>query len=157
MLTESRGVQKETAGLWVTTYWGSIGVGRVLFGFIVDRIGIDRLIRMSLLTSLAGAVLFALNFHGPVSAIALALTGLGLAPIYPCMMTRTPQRLGKSFAAHAIGFQVGAAMLGAAAMPALSGFLAQKLSLETIGIAAVVMAVVLFALHECVLFRTREA
>lgn len=156
LLTESRGIQKETAGLWVTIYWGSIGAGRILFGFVVERLGIDKLIRLSLLTSVAGAGLFALNLSGAISAIALALAGLGLAAIYPCMMTRTPQRLGKALAAHAIGFQVSAAMLGAAALPSLSGLFAQQLGLEVVAAVAVGMALMLFLLHECLLLRTPE-
>jgi fucose permease len=156
VLTESRGIPTETAGFWVTVYWGSIGVGRILFGFIVDRLGIDRLIRWSLLTSLAGTTLFAANLSPVVSALSLALAGLGLAAIFPCMMTRTPQRLGKAIAAHAIGFQVSAAMLGAAALPSLSGVLAQRVGLHAVAGAAVGMATVLFLLHESLLLRDRR-
>ncbi|RYD64885.1 MAG: MFS transporter, partial [Verrucomicrobiaceae bacterium] len=154
LLTESRSIEKETAGLWVTIYWASIGVGRVFFGFVVDRLGIDRLIRLSLFTTVVGTILFALNLSPVLSAVSLALAGLGLAAIYPCMMTRTPQRLGKALAAHAIGFQVSGAMLGAAALPSLTGFLAQRFGLETIAAAAVGMAVVLYLLHESLLFRS---
>jgi fucose permease len=157
VLTENRGIERETAGLWVTIYWGSIGVGRILFGFIVDRLGIDRLIRLSLLTALCGTALFAANISAPVSAVALALAGLGLAAIYPCMMTRTPQRLGKKLAAHAIGFQVSAAMLGAAALPSLSGVLAQRVGLGAVTSAAVAMALLVFLLHEVLLLRDRVA
>jgi fucose permease len=156
VLTESRAIARETAGLWVTIYWGSIGVGRVLFGFIVEWLGIDRLIRLSLLAALAGAVLFAIDFSPVASVIALALIGLGLAAVFPCLMTQTPRRLGKAMAAHAIGFQVGAAMLGAAALPSLSGVLAQQFGLETIAPAAVVMALLLLLLNETVLLRGRS-
>jgi fucose permease len=156
VLTESRGVQKETAGLWVTIYWGSIAVGRVLLGFVVDRLGIDKLIRLSLLTALAGTTLFALKLSPATSGLALALAGLGLASIFPCMMTRTPQRLGKALAAHAIGFQVSAAMLGAASLPSLSGLFAQRLGLNSVTTATVVMAAALFLLHESVLVRDRQ-
>lgn len=148
ILTESRHVAKDTAGLWVTLYWGSIGVGRVLFGFVVEKLGIDRLLRLSMFAAVLGTVLFVANLSGAVSAAALALAGLGLAAIFPCLMTRTPQRLGTARAAHAIGFQVSAAMIGAAALPSVSGLLAQRLGLEVVPVAAVVMAAALFALHE---------
>ena len=58
LLTESRHVPKEMAGTWVTLYWASIGVGRLLFGLVVDRLGIDRLLRLSTLTSVLGTGLF---------------------------------------------------------------------------------------------------
>jgi fucose permease len=59
-------------------------------------------------------------------------------------------------AVHAIGFQVGAAMLGAAALPSLSGMLAQHFGLETIARAAVVMAFLVIMLNESVLARGRS-
>jgi fucose permease len=154
ILTESRGIEKELAGLWVTIFWASIAAGRILFGFIVDRLGIDRLLRISTVIIVAGTALFALNFSNAISAFALGLTGLGLAPIYPCMMTRTPQRLGKSLAAHVIGFQVSAAMLGAAAIPSACGWLAQRAGLFVIAVAAVGMALAVALLHETILLRS---
>ncbi|MHA3772439.1 MFS transporter [Verrucomicrobiota bacterium sgz303538] len=153
VLTESRGIDKEVAGLWVTAYWASIGVGRVLFGFVVERVGIDRLLRFSTITAVVGTALFAWRGSGVLTFVGLVLVGLALAPIYPCMMTRTPQRLGKALSAHAIGFQVSAAMIGAAALPGISGLLAQRYGLEQVAVAAVGMAVALWGLHESLLWR----
>lgn len=155
LLAESRRVQAESAGLFVTTYWASIGVGRVLFGMAAERLGIDRLIRLSTLMALVGTILLASNRSELLSAAALALIGLGLAAIYPSMMMRTPQRLGTSLSAHAIGFQVSAAMLGTAALPSLIGLLAEKFGLESVAGAAVGMAVVLVLLHEALLIPSR--
>ena len=156
LLTESRNIVEETAGAWVTVYWGSIGVGRILFGSFVERVGIDRLLRMSTLTTALGTVLIALDLGGPVTGLALALAGLGLAAIYPCMMSRTPKRLGTSFTSHAIGFQVSAATLGAAALPSLTGYLAERLGLETLAAAPVAMSLMLLLLHESLLLPSRK-
>jgi len=152
LLTEWRSVPKQTAGAWVAIYWASICAGRILFGYLVDRIGIDRLLRLSTVTSLLGTLLFALNLPGPVSGLALSLAGLGLAAIYPCMMARTPQRLGKAVAVHAIGYQVSAATLGAAALPSFTGYLAERFGLETtLATGAVGMALIVLLLHESLL------
>jgi fucose permease len=156
LLTESRNVPAESAGMWVTAYWASIGVGRVVFGTVAERIGIDRLLRFSTLTAVLGTVLLASTRSEPVSAVALALTGLGLAAIYPSMMTRTPQRLGNALSAHAIGFQVSAAVVGTAALPSLSGFLAEQFGMEAAAAAAVGMALMLLLLHEALLIPSRR-
>jgi fucose permease len=153
ILTEARHVPRDTAGLWVTTYWGSIAAGRILFGFVVDRIGIDRLLRWSMVTAFVGTGLFAWNLSATISGIAMAITGLGLAPIYPCMMSRTPQRLGKAMAAHAIGLQVSTAMLGVAALPSLCGLLAQRFGVATVAGATMGIALVVTLLHESLLAR----
>src|SRR4029078_1391084 len=148
LLTEARHIDVKTAGVWVTMYWGSIGVGRIFFGLVVERIGIDRLIRASTLTALLGAVIVVTMRSPLVTVAALVLIGLALAPIYPSMMTRTPQRLGAATAVPAIGFQVAAAMLGAAVLPSLTGLLAELKGLESIPFAAAAMATALLLLHE---------
>ena len=153
LLTESRHIDVKTAGVWVTMYWGSIGAGRIFFGLVVERIGIDRLIRASTFTALLGAVIVVTMRSPLVTVAALVLIGLALAPIYPSMMTRTPQRLGAATAVHAIGFQVAAAMLGAAVLPSLTGLLAELKGLESISFTAAAMATALLLLHEALLRR----
>jgi fucose permease len=157
VLTESRHVGRGLAGVWVTTYWASILAGRIVFGFVVDRVGIDTLVRFSTVAAVAGTALFAWNPLPNLTPMALGLAGLGLAAIYPSLMTRTPQRLGKEIAAHAIGFQVGAAMLGAAALPSLTGLVAQHIGLNFVAATLLVMAVGVFLLHELVVVTTARA
>jgi fucose permease len=151
VLTESRGMPTASAGLWVTAYWASIAVGRVLFGFVIEPIGVDRLLRGVMVLALIGGALFVMPGAGTFSLIGLVLIGLALAPVFPCMMSRTPQRLGPAVAPHAIGFQVAAAMIGAALLPALCGMLASRVSLESIPVAVLCMAAALFLLHELLL------
>ena len=148
VLTESRGVRPDTAGMAVGAYWGAIGVGRVVSGLIADRVGIDRLLRYCLLGAGCGALLFAARLHLQATFLGLSLIGLGLAPVFPCLMSRTPRRLGPEISGHAIGFQVGAAMLGAAAVPGTLGVMAGIVGLEAVPVGAVVLFVILFLLHE---------
>lgn len=157
VLTESRGVNAGAAGVAVGLYWGSIGIGRLGFGIVAERIGLDRLLRVCLLVSLGGAVLFALPLPASVSFAGLILVGIGFAPVYPCLMTRTPQRLGVALSAHAIGFQVGAAMVGVAAIPGLLGLVAQSAGLEAITLGTALLAAGLWLLHEVLVSLTHRA
>jgi fucose permease len=156
LLTESRGVSTETAGVLVGVYYGSIAAGRIVFGFIAQRVGLDRLVRLSTLGGIVGAACLAVGSL-PVAALGLVVLGLGLASIFPTLMTRTPQRLGRAQAAHAIGFQVSAAMLGAATLPSLTGVAAQTMGLEAIGRCDLAIAAAIFVMHELLLLRTRSA
>lgn len=148
LLTEGRGLGERTAGVFVFLYYGSIALGRVAFGPIAERVGLDRLVRLSTLAAVIGAAGFAFAPHPVVAAGGLVVLGLGLASVFPTLMTRTPQRLGARLAAHAIGFQVSAAMLGAAILPSLTGFAAERWGLEAIGGCDVAIAVALFLIHE---------
>lgn len=155
LLTESRGVSQETAGMLVGVYYGSIAAGRVLFGFIAQRVGLDRLVRLSTLAAMIGAACLAFG-PLPVATFGLVVLGLGLAPIFPTLMTRTPQRLGRAQAAHAVGFQVSAAMLGSAVLPTLTGVAAEQMGLEAIGICDLAIAGGIFLTHELLLARSRS-
>jgi fucose permease len=156
LLTESRGFSVETAGLIASGYFGAILCGRIALGAVADKVGVDRLVRISLAAAAAGAALFAQPSWPLLSIVGLALLGLGLAPIFPCLMSRTPARLGRGLAAHAVGFQVSAATIGAATWPALAGLIAERTSLEAISVLGVVLAATLAALHEVLLIVGRR-
>jgi hypothetical protein len=74
------------------------------------------------------------------------------APLLPLgtevSATDTPRRVGSRYATHAIGFQVSAAYLGAAAIPGAVGVAATWHGGDVIGLALVVVAVAVLALYE---------
>jgi len=153
VLTKSRHVSPGLAGVMVGVYFGAIGAGRILFGAVADRIGVDRLVRFAMLGALVGTMMFAWGRPVELSYFGLALTGLGLAPIFPCLIVRTPQRLKSDLATMAIGFQVSAAMVGVVAIPGLTGVGVQFGGLEVMGLVSVIAAALMFATHECLLRR----
>lgn len=152
LLTESRGVRADVAGVLAGSYYAAIGVGRVLTGVISARFGLDRILRVSMLMALAGATMFAMR----VSNLGLTLVGLGLAPVFPCLMSMTPHRLGAANATHAVGFQVSAGMVGAALVPGLAGLLAEAWGLEVVARFAVLLAILLFGTHELLVYAVRR-
>lgn len=146
VLTEARGVPPTVAGTWVSLYWASLLAGRVLLGFIVEWVGSVRLLRLSTVAAVAGALLIALP-QAP-AALGLAVLGFALAPIFPGLMTETPRRIGVDAAAHAVGFQVSAATVGVAVVPSVAGLLGEWFGLAAIPPLVVLCAVVLLVLHE---------
>lgn len=126
VLVEVRSLPPATAAVCVAAYYGSITGGRVLAGVVVDRWGNRRMVRGGLLLAVTGAVLFAVGGPAWLSVVALAMTGLGFAPIYPCLMHEVPRRFAPGSVATVIGRQSGAAYLGAASMPAAAGILAEQ-------------------------------
>jgi fucose permease len=154
VLRESRGLDVEAAGAWTAAYWGSIGASRVVLGFAIDRVGPDRLLRIATAAALAGALAFAAS-DGLPGRMGLLVLGASLAPMYPTLMARTPDRLGPAVTPHAVGFQVTAATLGTAAAPSALGLLAAQAGVDVIGGAVAAVALLLVLLHEAVLSATR--
>jgi fucose permease len=148
LLTLGRGVSETTAGLIVTSYWGSLMIGRVLFGFVANRVPLIKTLRLCLMGSLVGAVLFWLDLSLPLSVAGLMMIGFFFAPVFASLISLTPARVGSTHANSAIGFQIAAAGLGGATLTALVGVLSSSFGLEVIGLAIVVASMLLLVLYE---------
>ncbi|MBC6907219.1 MFS transporter [Saccharophagus sp. K07] len=148
VLTLGRGVPATTAGFIVSLYWGSLMVGRILFGFIANRVPLIATLRLCIIGSIIGALLFWLDLSLAFSVIGLMMIGFFFAPIFASLISLTPKRVGEDHANSAIGFQVAAAALGAASLTGLAGILARILGLEIIGLAIFVAAILLLVFYE---------
>lgn len=148
LLTLSRDVPATTAGLYVSLYWGSLMVGRVLFGGVANRVLLIPTLRLCLMASVAGALLLWLEPTRALSLVGLMLIGFAFAPIFASLISLTPRRVGAAHANSAIGFQIAAAGLGGATLTALIGVLTRVAGLEVIGLCLVIAAVLLLLSYE---------
>ncbi len=131
VLSEARGLATEAAGVWTGLYWSGLFGGRLAVGFVADRLGTETLIAVGTAGVVAAAVAFwALPLAG--GAPALVLLGLAAAPVFPMMMARTAARFPLALARRLFGLQVSAAMLGAVALPAAAGALADLQGLAAV-------------------------
>jgi len=150
LFTEARSVAPSTAGFWVSIYWGSLTVGRIVFGIVADRLRIVSLLRGCMLGVILGSAFVWWNVTDTLGFLGLALIGFSVAPLFPSMVSDTPKRLGAAHAPNAIGFQVSAASLGIAILPGLAGVLAENLGLEVIGPFLLIVSTAMFLLHETI-------
>jgi fucose permease len=146
VMTESRGVSLASAGTWVAIYWGSLAFGRAVFGFLVERFSVDLLLRFCLIVVVIGVVLFNINITPSTSYLGLVLVGFCAAPIFPCMISQTVIRVGKSYSTHAIGFQVSAAVMGGMTLPVISGLVGEQFGLHWLSVTFLVYALGLLVL-----------
>ncbi|MFZ0217465.1 MAG: MFS transporter [Candidatus Dormiibacterota bacterium] len=114
-----RGTPADLAALAVTGYWAALTVGRLAIVFLPRGVSPVRLVLGCLLLCVLGGVALV------VTPIGLPLIALGLAPVFPTLMTLTPLRFGRGAAASVAGYQVGAATIGGGLLPAGFGLLFQ--------------------------------
>jgi fucose permease len=157
LLTESRGVPTALAGTWVSLYWASLTLGRILFGFVVQRISPTTLLRWCMVGAVLSALLVWVNGVPWLAFAGIALMGLSLAPQFPLLISATPDYLGAAHAANGVGLQVAAASLGGAVVPSLIGVLATAYSLEVLGPFLLVTALLMTALFELLTLNRRAA
>lgn len=131
VLVESRQVPQQLAGMAVTAFYFCVMLGRFSSGVLVGKLGNMRMMRLGFLLAFLGACCFAMAGKSyPLSLLGVILLGLGLAPIYPCLMHETPRRFEEKVYVRLIGYQVGAACLGGSVTGAGIGLVLSHHSLE---------------------------
>jgi len=148
LMTESRGLSPGVAGAAVASYWGSLFLGRLAFGVLAHHVSSTALLRASMGLAPLAALAIAVSTDAAAGSAALCALGFLLAPIFPLLIAETPTRVGRARAAHAIGFQVSAATLGAGTWPAAAGLLMGRIGLEAIGPVLLGGTLAVLALHE---------
>jgi fucose permease len=147
LLTESRGVPPEAAGLLVGSYWAMFTVGRLIAGVFAKKIGVYKLVMSGLVVALIGAGLLWWNPASATNLVAVGVIGFAIAPIFPGLVSETGQRVGPRFAANTIGMQISTGALGMALIPSLVGVLAESISLEVIPVCLTFLFAALIGLY----------
>lgn len=147
LLTEGRQLSPAVAGTCVSAYWGSLFVGRVVFGLVSERISNARVLTATIVGMVIGSALVAVPGAAWVAVLGLGLIGFSAAPVFPLLTLTTAERVGGAHADRAIGMQIGAAGLGAAALPAGIGVLIGRTDVEVLGPALLALSALLLALY----------
>ena len=154
-LVEFRQVDVETAARFAALFYLGETTGRFLNGLVADRFGDVKMIRVGILTMLAGVILVGLPLKNDISAlVGLVVIGLGAAPVYPCIIHSTPIRFGAENSQALVGIQMASAYVGSTFMPPLFGLLAQHVSIGLyplyLGLFALLMLVMTELLNKTV-------
>ncbi len=155
LFTESRGMSNGPAGAWVAAYWGALTAGRLALGAVGDRVAPGAVVRGGLLLVLAGAALLWPAEPDWAAPLGLVVIGAGLAPVFPSLMLLTPGRLGPEFSNWAVGYQLAAASIGAAAVPGAVGVAVALAGLETLAPVLLVSGALLLAAEAALGWATR--
>ncbi|MCM3109400.1 MFS transporter [Lederbergia lenta] len=146
-----------TAAKWISFFYAGITIGRLVTGFITLKISNLILIRTGQITALIGAILLILPIPVSFSLVGFIFVGLGLAPIYPCMLHETPVRFGKEHSQTIMGYQMAVAYTGSTFLPPLLGLMASQLSIGIFSIFIIVYIILMLISSEKVntLMKTR--
>ena len=136
------GLSQETIASFGSLIFGGLMLGRLISGFVSNRVGDRRLIRIGLAVEALGIALILL----PASKVAVAaagfvIVGTGMGPVYPFIQHMAPANFGKKHSAAIIGLQMASAYIGSTFMPMVFGLIQQR-----IGIAVMPFYLILFLL-----------
>jgi fucose permease len=145
------GMSEENAASFASLFFLGMTVGRALSGFVTLKLNDTQMIRLGQWIIAAGIAALLLPLGSISTLIGLLLTGLGCAPIYPCVIHSTPQHFGAEKSQALIGIQMASAYVGTALMPPLFGLIAQHINISLLAVYLLILLVLMVWTHEALL------
>ncbi|MFP4210453.1 MAG: MFS transporter [Alkalispirochaeta sp.] len=148
LFTIGRGIDAARAGTWVGVYWVALTVGRIVFGWVSERVAVKTIMRAVLAGAAVGIALLFFRSIPATAPVGLAILGFSLAPMFPLLIGETPRRVGDHLADHLVGFQIAAANIGAVSLVGLVGLGVERIGLELVPWALMASFLAFTILHE---------
>lgn len=144
MLIHERGVDPVTASAWISLYWGSFTLGRMVTSFLT-RIPQHTLMRAYAVGTVVGALVLFIPNPG-AALIGLLILGFAMAGFFPAQLTAVPGRVGFRHAANATGFTISSVSIGLTVLPGLGASLAVSFGFSVVPPFVLAMTVALAVL-----------
>lgn len=158
LLTEGQGISDEVAGLAVAGHWGALFASRLLLGIVGDRVEPNRTVTIAAAGIVVGLGLMWWNPSSVASIFGLILAGFANGPVFPLEVVLTARRFGEEYTPWAVGYQLSAATISIAIVPAIIGLAVNRNGALVIGAMLTVLALIMFASVEVLrLVSRREA
>ena len=152
----AKGISAERAAVFASLFYIGITAGRFISGFITDKLGDRKMIRLGTAILTCGLLTMLLPFASEtVALLAFLLLGFGCAPIYPCIIHATPDNFGAENSGAIIGIQMAAAYIGSTFMPPLFGLLGSSISYSILPLFLLFFFLIMIIMVECT-FRIAE-
>ena len=157
-LVNVRALSPESAARFASLFYLGMTVSRFVTGFVADRLGDRRMIRLGYFVVFAGLLLVVLPFSSPLPClVGLVVAGFGCGPVYPAVIHATPTLFGKENSQAVVGVQMASAYCGSTFMPPVFGWVADAFGIGLFPFALVLFALVGFTLTELLNRRTKAA
>lgn len=122
--------------------FGGLMLGRLLAGFVSNRLGDRKLVRIGIAVELAGIFLVFLPSRSYIPAMVGFVTiGTGMGPVYPAIQHMAPSHFGKRYSAAVIGLQMASAYTGSTFMPMVFGHIQQSIGIGVMPVYLLIFAV----------------
>ena len=155
-MTEVKGVDAVQAARFASLFYIGLTVGRFLGGFIMNKLGDRRMILLGASVLTCGILILLIPSESLLVPLAgFIITGLGCAPIYPCIIHSTPSNFGAKNSGSIIGIQMASAYIGSTFMPPLFGLLGNRISFAILPLYLALFVILMVSMTETT-FRVTE-
>ena len=133
-------------------------LGRMISGFVSNKLGDRLLIRVGVAIELAGiGIVFVPGLHYLISAAGFVIIGTGMGPVYPSIQHMAPANFGKRYSAAAIGLQMASAYVGSTFMPMVFGLIQESVGIAVMPVYLLVFAAINVSFLELAYRRIKES
>lgn len=123
--------------------FGGLMMGRLIAGFVSNRLGDRMLIRIGISIEVLGIIMVLLPGEGYITdAIGFVIIGIGMGPVYPAIQHMAPANFGKKYSASVIGLQMASAYVGSTFMPLVFGKLQQNIGMAIMPVYLIIFAII---------------
>lgn len=143
-----KGINAKTAAKWASLFYLGITAGRFICGFITDKLGDKKMVRIGQGTALLGILVLLFPFGSITVLMGLILIGLGCAPVYPSLLHETPHNFGADKSQSIMGMQMACAYVGSTFMPPVFGVLAEHGAISLYPIYLLIFIVLMIVMVE---------
>jgi fucose permease len=110
--------------------FGGLMLGRLISGFVSNRLGDRMLIRIGIFVEVVGILLVMIPVASFIpAAIGFVIIGTGMGPVYPAIQHMAPTNFGERYSAAVIGLQMASAYMGSTFMPMIFGNIQEKIGI----------------------------
>jgi len=137
------GLSAETIASFGTLIFTGLMLGRLISGFVSNKLGDRFMIRIGITIELIGILMVWVPVSGYVLAAAgFVIIGIGMGPVYPAIQHMAPSNFGSRYSAAVIGMQMASAYIGSTIMPVIFGHIQQSIGMKIMPFYLLIIAVI---------------
>jgi len=140
----NRGLGLEMIALFPAVYYACMTIGRIVFGALAKRLKEVPIIRIGCAIACGGILV--LYFTSNI--VGMAMTGFGLAPLLPTLVSDTSNRFTPRIISKLVGYELAAFGAGIAVLFFMTSLLLEFISLEALFPIGIVFIVLVFICNE---------
>ncbi|MCL2361926.1 MAG: MFS transporter [Defluviitaleaceae bacterium] len=144
MVLMERGLSLEAVGLFSAVYYICMTIGRMFFGWLVKWLKEVPITRIGIVIALTGigVLYFTSNIAG------MAMTGFGLAPLLPTLVSDTSNRFAPGSISKLVGYELAAFGAGIAVLFFITSLILEFVSLEALFPIGILFILLVFICNE---------
>ena len=101
-------ISPDEAAKWISLYFCGIMVGRIIAGFLSEKLSDNTLIKGGMVIAAVGMIVMLLPI-GKTALVGLLLIGMGYGPVFPSVLHSMPARFGAEYSADITGYHMSGA------------------------------------------------